>query len=70
MSDIYTLIAFAVAIAVLAGRADGDLAPGTELTLYGHHHEVRGVAPALCDADAVPADAAPFYLLAGSTTAT
>ncbi|MCK1795153.1 homoserine dehydrogenase [Streptomyces sp. XM4193] len=55
--------------AVLAGRADGDLAPGTELTLYGHHHEVRGVAPVLCDADAVPADAAPFYLVAGSTTA-
>ncbi|MDT0267286.1 homoserine dehydrogenase [Streptomyces sp. DSM 44915] len=55
--------------AVLAGRAETDLAAGTELTLYGHHHQVAGVAPALCDTDAVPADVAPFYLAAGTRLA-
>jgi len=47
----------------LAGRAEVDLAVGTELRVAGHHHEIAGVAPVLRATTDVAANAAPFYLL-------
>jgi predicted homoserine dehydrogenase-like protein len=51
----------------LAGRAEVDLAVGTELRVAGHHHEIAGVAPVLRATPEVAADVAPFYLLDRTT---
>ncbi|AOS63473.1 SAF domain-containing protein [Actinoalloteichus hymeniacidonis] len=55
--------------AVLAGRADRDLAAGTVLTMGGHHHDVDGVQAVLLPAAQAPDDTAPLYLAAGATLA-
>ena len=51
----------------LVGRAETDLAAGTELRVAGHHHEIAGVAPVLRETSTVQADVAPFYLLDRTT---
>ncbi|ANY09332.1 homoserine dehydrogenase [Pseudonocardia sp. HH130630-07] len=48
---------------VLAARTAGDLDPGTEFTVAGHHHEIAGVAPVMVAAEP---GVAPYYLLAGA----
>jgi len=49
---------------VLAGRSARDLAAGTVFRVHGHHHEIDGVDPVIRPGTD---DAAPFYLLGGTT---
>lgn len=53
----------------LVGRAERDLAAGTELRVAGHHHEIDGVAPVLRATAETAGDVAPFYLLDKTTLA-
>lgn len=52
-------------VTIMAGVADRDLAAGTELKVYGHHHQIDGLTPELLVRRDV-GDAAPFYLLNGA----
>ncbi len=53
-------------VSVLAGVAQKDLPKGTTLTVQGHHHAIEGLVPELLEREA-SGDAAPFYLLNGTT---
>lgn len=52
-------------VTIMAGVADRDLPAGTELKVYGHHHQIDGLTPELLVRRSV-GDAAPFYLLNGA----
>ena len=52
-------------VTIMAGVADRDLPAGTELKVYGHHHQIDGLTPELL-VRADVGDAAPFYLLNGA----
>lgn len=52
-------------VTVMAGVAEKDLPAGTELKVYGHHHQIDGLVPELLE-KSVTGNAAPFYLLNGA----
>lgn len=53
-------------VSIMAGVAQKDLTRGTRLTVQGHHHSIEGLTPELLERSSA-ANAAPFYLLNGST---
>lgn len=53
-------------VSVLAGVAKQDLPKGTDLKVAGHHHSIDGLTPELLEISQAE-DAAPFYLLNGTT---
>lgn len=52
-------------ISIMAGVAERDLPAGTELKVFGHHHQIDGLIPELLERSEVR-NAAPFYLLNGA----
>lgn len=53
-------------VTVLVGIAEIDLTKGTTFQVQGHHHEIKGLTPALVELKFAK-NHAPFYLLNGST---
>lgn len=53
-------------VSVLAGVAKKDIPKGTVLKVEGHHHSIDGLVPELLETTDAK-DAAPFYLLNGTT---
>lgn len=53
-------------VSVLAGVAKRDIPKGTVLKVAGHHHSIDGLVPELLETTDAR-DAAPFYLLNGTT---
>lgn len=52
-------------VSVLSGVARKDLPKGTEFTVQGHHHEIKGLLPELLESREV-SNLAPYYLLNGT----
>ena len=52
-------------VSVMAGVAKRDLPAGTQLKVYGHHHQIDGLTPELLELKS-SGNAAPFYLLNGA----